>query len=62
MRPTDDPFGTVGLVVAGLAVLFAGGLLAAQFGTGDPAGVLTIPVVLAVPLLAAGAYWAVRRR
>ena len=61
MFDADDPLRPVGLVVGGLAVAFAAVLLGVQFG-GNPEGVLTLPLLLAVPLVAAGLYYHVKHR
>lgn len=53
---------TVALVVGGLAAAFLAVLLAVQFGGGEAASIVTLPLVLAVPALAAGLYWYVRER
>ena len=62
MPDADDPLRPVGLVVAALAAAFLAVLAAVQFGGGRPEGVLTLPLVLAVPLGAAALYWAYKRR
>lgn len=61
MFDADDPLRPVGLVVAALAVAFAAVLLGVQFG-GDAGGALTLPLVVAVPVVAAAAYWYVKGR
>ena len=61
MFDADDPLRPVGLVVAALAVAFAAVLLGVQFG-GDAGGVLTLPLVVAVPLVAGAAYWYAKGR
>lgn len=58
----DGPRRTVALVVGALTAAFLVVLVAVQFGGGEPAGVVTLPLVLAVPALAAGVYWWMRRR
>ena len=62
MFDADDPLRPVGLVVAALAVAFAAVLLAVQFGGGSAESVLTLPLVVAVPVAAAAAYWYVKAR
>lgn len=59
---SGDPFRIVSLVVAALAVALLGVLLAVQAGETSAVGVLTIPLVVVVPLAAAGLYWFVRKR
>lgn len=58
---SGDPFRTVGLVVVALAVTLVGVVLAVQVGRIDAVGVLTTPLVVAVPVLAAALYWYLRR-
>lgn len=61
MFDADDPLWPVGLVVAALAVAFAAVLLAVQVG-GNPESALTLPLVVAVPLVTAGLYYVVKHR
>jgi hypothetical protein len=58
----SDPFRTVALVVAMLAIVFVGVLLAIQFGGASAASVVTLPLVIAVPLIATGLYWFFRKQ
>ena len=51
----------IGVVIAGLTAVFLGVLLAVQLG-GDASGVLMLPLVFAVPVVAVGLYWLVRSR
>jgi hypothetical protein len=58
----DDPLRPVGLVVAALAASFLAVLAAVQFGGGRPEQALTLPLVVAVPVVAAAFYWYYKRR
>lgn len=57
----DDPLRPVGLVVAALTVAFAAVLVGVQL-RGHAEDVLTLPLVVAVPVAAAGIYWYAKRR
>lgn len=58
----EDPFRTVRLVVAALTIALLGMLLAVQVGEFGAGGVLTVPLVVAVPVLGAAVYWYLRRQ
>ena len=63
MLDADDPLlRPVGLVVAALTVAFLVVLFGVQFGGGSAESVLTLPLVVAVPAVAAGLYWYVKYR
>ena len=57
----EDPFRFVTVVVGSLAVLFVALLVAVQVG-GSPASVLSIPLLLAIPVVVAALYYHVRFR
>lgn len=54
-----DPLRTVALVVGSLAFVFAAVLVAVQVA-GRPEGVLTLPLIVAVPAALAVLYWYLR--
>jgi hypothetical protein len=51
-----DPLPTVALVVGSLAFVFAAVLVAVQLAE-QPEGVVTLPLVIAVPVALAALYW-----
>ena len=57
----DDTFRLVAVVVGSLAVLFVALLVAVQV-SGSPGSVLSIPLLLAIPVVAAAVYYHVRFR
>ncbi|PSP48593.1 hypothetical protein BRC75_06285 [Halobacteriales archaeon QH_7_69_31] len=57
----DDPFRLVAVVVGSLAVLFVALLVAVQV-SGSPGSVLSIPLLLAVPVVVGALYYHVRFR
>ena len=57
----EDPFRLVAVVVGSLAVLFVALLVAVQAG-GSPGSVLSIPLLLAIPVVVGALYYHVRFR
>ena len=57
----EDPLRLVTVVVGSLAVLFVALLVAVQV-SGSPGSVLSIPLFLAIPIVAAAVYYHVRFR